>query len=304
MKHHTNVARHILKVLGAAAVAVVLFACSPQKAVAQLPEQNVITPDTVSVVVEEILPDTIIMEEEIPMPVSREVKQLALDSISAPYNNWETATISGKFKMGGLPLSPSVRIYMKRDSSIFISLRAPLVGEVGRAEIADGRMLLVNKMNKTYVDESISKALAYYPGGVSDLQNLLLGRIIIPGFGLLSPDMAGSVDIYSEKDGTLTLIPQQDAMIPGFNYGYTINRNWLTEVLMVLPLNKPDVAVTLNYTHFNKGYDLEFVYQSEKRNYRATLELDPPKWEGQGFDRIKINSSYTQLSLDKFYKSF
>lgn len=97
--------------------------------------------------------------------VDADERLLAVDSITASWEAWTSVGISGKFRMAGLPLSPSVKIYMVRDSSIFISLRAPLVGEVGRAEIADSTLLVVNKMNKTYVEEPIARALAYYPGG-------------------------------------------------------------------------------------------------------------------------------------------
>jgi hypothetical protein len=237
-------------------------------------------------------------------PVADEVKSVVVDSITSRWNDWETASISGKFRMAGLPLSPSVKIYMERDSSVFISLRAPLMGEVGRAEITDSAILVVNKMNKTYVEESLDKALAYYPGGISDIQDLLLGRIPIAGFGTLSHEIERVVDVYAEEDGTATLVVNGEAEIPGFNYGFVIDSGFFPAALMVIPEAHPDVAVTLTYEYFVNGYDLTFTYQSEKRNYRGTLELDPPDWTGGSFDPIKLNSKYTRLDFDKFMKSF
>lgn len=236
--------------------------------------------------------------------VDADERLLAVDSITASWEAWTSVGISGKFRMAGLPLSPSVKIYMVRDSSIFISLRAPLVGEVGRAEIADSTLLVVNKINKTYVEEPIARALAYYPGGVSDLQDLILGRVVIPGFGLLSRELADKVEIYAEADGSSTLVATKESAIPGFNYGYMISPRWLTGALMVLPVDKPDVSVVLSYEYFEKGYDLDFVYQSDKRNYTARLELGRPEYDAKGFDRIKLNSGFTKLPFDKFIKSF
>lgn len=229
---------------------------------------------------------------------------MAIDSIANRWNDWETLSISGKFKMAGLPLSPSVKIFMEKDSSIFISLRAPLMGEVGRAEIADSTLRIVNKMSKTYIEEPISKALDYYPGGVADLQNLLLGRAVIAGYGLLSPELGEIVELYAEEDGSQTLIAADVARLEEFNYGYSITPDFLIQALMVLPVNKPDVAVTLAYTYYEKGYDMEFVYQSEKRNYRATLELDEPQYEGGEMTPIKINDRYRRLDFGDFMKSF
>lgn len=231
-------------------------------------------------------------------------KSLAIDSITASWQEWETVALSGKFKMEGLPLSPSVKIFMVRDSAILISLRAPFVGEVGRAEIVDSTLLVVNKMNKTYVEEPISKALAYYPGGVSDIQDLLLGRVVVPGYGILNSGIAQMVEIYPEDDGTSTLIATKETAVPGFNYGYIITPGWLTGALMVLPVARPDVAVVLSYEYFEKGYDIDFMYQSDERSHRALLDLGLPDFGAKGFDSIKLGSGYTQLPFDKFIKSF
>lgn len=230
--------------------------------------------------------------------------KMVIDSISSRWGDWDKVSISGKFKMAGLPLSPSVKVYMQRDSSIFISLRAPLMGEVGRAEVIDSTLLIVNKMNKTYVEEPIEKALAYYPGGISDLQNLLLGRAVMPGYGPLSPDIAEIAELYGEEDGSTTLIATEEARLEGFNYGYSFTPDCLLQALMVLPLDHPDVAVTLSYEYYEKGYDMEFVYQSEKRNYRATLELNEPDTDGNPMNPIKIGNNFKKLDLADFWKSF
>ncbi len=237
-------------------------------------------------------------------PLTPEQRSEVIDSVSSRWNDWQTVSISGKFKMAGLPLSPSMKIYMERDSSVLISLRAPLMGEVGRAEIVGDTILVVNKMNKTYVEEPIEKTLAYYPGGISDIQDLLLGRIVVPGYGTLSPELADMMEIYASGEGTAAVVPCEAAMLPGFNYGYIVDADWLTDTLMVVPLEKPGVVVTLAYEYFAKGYDIEFAYESEKKNYRAVLELDEPQWDGKGFDRIKLASKYKKLPFDKFIKSF
>lgn len=122
-----------------------------------------------------------------------------IDSITSRWLPWNSVSISGKLKMAGLPVSPSMKIYMKRDSALFISLRAPFMGEVGRAEILGDTIMVVNKMKKTYVKESIEKALDHYPGGLADLQDLILGRIVIPGKGLLESGHSPQLEIYEGK---------------------------------------------------------------------------------------------------------
>lgn len=237
-------------------------------------------------------------------PVPPESKQAVVDSIISPWQPWTKVAINGKLKMPGLPLSPNVKIFMECDSSIFISLRAPFVGEVGRAEITDTTLLVVNKMKKVYVEQPIREALAAYPGGLSDIQNLILGRVSLPGLGVLSHEVEEDVEIYQALDGSMSLVVEEESSIPGFNYGYVIDNEFCPVTLLVLPERTPDVAVRLDYEYFDKGYDLSLLYKSETKNYQATLELDDPVWEGNPFDRIKLNSKFRKVDLKEFLKSF
>lgn len=236
-------------------------------------------------------------------PVTPEERSAVVDSIISVWNDWHEVTLNGKLKMAGLPVSPSVRIIMQRDSSIFISVRAPFVGEVGRAEINDSSVLVVNKMKKVYMEESLEKVMSFYPGTIADLQNIFLGRVALPGLGLLSHDVEESLDIYSEPDTTYSLVVSEEAAIPGVNYGYVFDSGFWPVALLVLPDSNPDISVTLSYEYFEKGYDLSLFYRSEKKNIQATLEFDTPEWSARSFDRISLNSKYRKVELTDFLKS-
>lgn len=237
-------------------------------------------------------------------PLGKKDKKNKVEAITTPWNSWTTAGISGKFRMSGLPLSPSVKIFMERDSSIMISLRAPLMGEVGRAEIDSDSILVVNKMRKTYVKESISAALAHYPGTLSDLQNILLARVVVPGFGLLDADIAGNVDLFELEGEQTTILPGEKAAVEGFDYGWLIDSSSRPCALVVVPAAKPDVNVGISFVYPGKGYDLNIIYNSPKRNYSGTLELGEPNWNGNPISPIKINNSYRKMNFEQFIKSF
>lgn len=236
--------------------------------------------------------------------VDSEKKVEIVDSISSGWDDWSEVSISGKLKMDGLPLSPSVKIFMERDSSVVISLRAPLMGEVGRAEIYSDTLLVVNKMKKTYVKESLEQAFAYYPGTLSDVQNLLLGRVVIPGEGLLGREIASSIELFPEEDDKYSLIPGEGHELDGFNYGYLIDGSARPEILLVIPTSNPDINVSLTYDYFPKGYDLTVLYQTSDKSHGGTLELDAPVWGGNPIDPIKLNNRYTRLNISDFIKSF
>lgn len=236
-------------------------------------------------------------------PLASDERHAVVDSIISGWNDWNDVTLKGKLKMAGLPVTPSVKIFMQRDSSIFISIRAPFVGEVGRAEITDSTLLVVNKMKKTYIEESLEKVMSFYPGTIADLQNIFLGRVALPGLGTLSHEVEDSLDIYSEDDTTYSLVVNEEMAIPGVNYGYVFDNGFWPIALLVLPESNPDLSVTLTYEYFENGYDMAFLYRSDKKNVQATLEFDLPDWESKPFDRISLNSKYRKLELTDFLKS-
>ncbi|MDE7349765.1 MAG: DUF4292 domain-containing protein, partial [Muribaculaceae bacterium] len=230
-------------------------------------------------------------------------KRAVIDSLAIAWQPWESVAVNGKLKMAGLPLSPSLKMYMERDRSIMISLRAPFVGEAGRVEIVNDTLLVVNKLNKIYMEEPISKALSYYPGTLSDLQNLLLGRIVIPGVGMLEHGMAEAVDIYGGSDGACTIVAAEGNMLPGFMYGYSVDPMEGMMRMDVLPESLPSTQLIIDYIFFDRGYDMTLKYLSPKKNYQADIQWDEPTWNAAPFDRIKLGGKYRRVDIEGFMKS-
>ena len=69
-----------------------------------------------------------------PVRLDEKAERKAAAKITAYYDDWKTVTLSGKLHIDGLPISPSAKIYMERGKKLVISLRAPLLGEVGTLE--------------------------------------------------------------------------------------------------------------------------------------------------------------------------
>ncbi|MDE5875873.1 MAG: DUF4292 domain-containing protein [Muribaculaceae bacterium] len=237
-----------------------------------------------------------------PSPLEKKEGKKVVEAVSSLYDKWETVELSGKLKMDMLPLSPSVKIFMQRDSVIRLSLRAPLLGEVGRAEICNDSVLVVNKMKKTYVKESLKSVLAAYPGTISDLQDILLGRVVIPGCGLLSDKSWKDVEVFQEEEAGFSLYPADHNRIEGVDYGYLIDSAFRTKALAILP--KENVIAGVAYEFPDEGEVLTFTYQTDKRTITAELRLDREQWGVKGFEPVKINSRYRKLSFKDFLKSF
>ena len=218
------------------------------------------------------------------------------------YQPWDVVTLQGKLKMQGLPLSPSLKIFMKRDSLISISVSAPLVGEAARIVIDNDSVVAVNKMNKTYVQEGVADFLKYYPGGISDVQDLLLGRFFLPGFDVMEDDLDSLVEIFYE-DNQFNVVPVGPAVIPGVDYGFVIDDQFNPLMLVILPESRPDIQIAAFYKYKLQGYDLEFDYQEGAKNYQIIMELKEPQWSGSEPKEIDLNKKFRRLSFYDFIKS-
>lgn len=248
-------------------------------------------------------------EYEVEEPVSIDTESVEMEDTTGvvlqvpEYQDWSEVSISGKLKMKGLPLSPTLKIFMQKDSSVSISVRAPFFGEVGRLEINPEEFLVINKMKKTYSHESLSDFLRYFPGTIRDVQELILGRIVLPGFGALSGENAELVDVIDYGDG-LYLVPDETIELEGADYGYMIDEQFMPLLLLIIPKERDDLSITLTYDFEKNGYSFSFAYNYDNRNLNATLELDNPRWGGEPMSPVKIDGKYTQLPLLDFMKSF
>lgn len=217
------------------------------------------------------------------------------------YESWERVSINGKLKMKGLPLSPSLRIFLQKDSLIDISVRAPLMGEVVRVTFSTDSVIGINKMNHTYTKQYIGDFLKFYPGGISEIQSLLLGRIVFPESGEFSFEMIKNLDIEPTEDG-FSIVPAENIRLSGIEYGYLVNYEFSPLVFMVIPENNRDAFASISYSYNQDGYDMLLQLADSSRSMNLTLELKYPKFEGEPFKPINVKK-YTQLSLGDFIRN-
>lgn len=178
------------------------------------------------------------------------------------------------------------------------------MGEVGRLEVYPEYFVAVNKMKKTYVEEPFERLEEFYPGNLGDLQNIFLGYVVLPGFGVLDSEEFELIDIYPDSEGQYSLIPIGIAELSQASYGYLLNNDLSTAALLIIPVINPTINVMFAFNYYSKGYDITLDYVEGERGLSASLELDLPKWGGDAIEPIKLNKKYTQLSLDQFMKAF
>lgn len=254
--------------------------------------------------------DSITLEEITEIPI--EESEILTDSIESYelvvpiYDNWEVATIQGKLKMKGLPVSPSLKIFMKRDSLISVSVRAPFVGEAGRLDITPDTLIAVNKLKNTYLKEKLNlsdKLLGIGERGLSinDFQDLILGRFFIPGFDLEETELEEIADIYPEED-LFNIVPKGKAEIEGLKYGYTVDSECNPLLLMILPQFRDDIELSINYTYNLQGYNIDIQYVENSHLFEIIMELKDAQFSGETPKPIEIGKKYKEVSLGEFLR--
>ncbi|MCH5224995.1 MAG: DUF4292 domain-containing protein [Muribaculaceae bacterium] len=228
--------------------------------------------------------------------------------VASPYNfpvyePWRVASLKGKLKMQGLPISPSVKIFMKKDSLISLSLSAPFVGEAGRLELTPDSVTVVNKMKKTFVKEGYRQwmdKIGYGMLGISEVQNLLLARFFLPGINLDEVEIDDVVEVFNEGQ-QLNVVPKGIAELPGIKYGFVVDNLFNPVMLVVIPSDSPDTEVDAIYTPSLDGYNIDINYIDSVKNMGIRLDLKNPEWSGEAPKPIDLRK-YRQLSFPDFMK--
>ena len=230
-----------------------------------------------------------------------EPESVAPGDIVALYDEWHDVEFSGKLSMEKLPVSPTVKIYMVRDSLIQISARVPLMGEIGRVTLTPGRLLLVNKYKKTYCEENAVNLMEMYPSAIADLQSLLLARVVIFGQGQLGPENAESVEVQEMDNGNYIIIPHTDAGVVPFNYGYVVSPSMRTLATLLNVAGK--ASLELQYAYKNRGMQIDALYDNMKgKKTRVQLDFNSVKWGGREMPPVKTGG-YRKLGLKEFFQN-
>ena len=241
-----------------------------------------------------------------------------VDTIIGNYNAWETVELNGKLRMDKLPLSPSVRMFMRNGEEISISVRASFLGEVGRIRIWGDSILAVNKMKRVYALESLEKIKSFYPSVISEVQSLLLGRVVVFGYGELAQTNRQIVDIYeliSETEKNKSVMELADTMwsiensidvggIGDIDYRYDLFKDGRINEFIV-GLYDHDISLGMDFRYSGNKTAMQIKLQDgEKEKFNATMEFDKPVWNASPMAPLKLNSKYNRVAISQFLKSF
>lgn len=217
------------------------------------------------------------------------------------YSEWNNVTFNGKIKSDRLPVSPTVKIYAERGRLIQISLRAPFLGEIGRVEVNTDSCLLVNKWKKTYCLESMNNILTMYPDAISDIQSLLLGRVVFPGSGELCMDNIDQVDFRRADGSEWLLLPVRQPGEGQLKYGYVVLDNGRTSAFFAM-LEGREENMEIKYTYPGNSMYMDVKVDIGNKEYAARIDYSSVRWGGKPMDEVRL-TGYARLGIYDFIKS-
>lgn len=130
------------------------------------------------------------------------------DGIVERNPSWEALQLPFTLRLSG---SQNVSVggvaTFQRDRSVNLSMRFMGI-EVAVADISDTAIVVCDKYNKRYLDVDISSVIGQLPLNISNLEDLLLGRVFLPGASSLAMSDSRSFEI--SKGTPMTLKPKVD----------------------------------------------------------------------------------------------
>lgn len=231
---------------------------------------------------------------------AKEASRIASE-IYGNYYDWNEVSLDGKVKMTGLPINPTAKVYMQRGKSVLISLRAPLVGEVGRIEIDNDTLRAYNKLKKTYCVEGISRYLDDAGATITDVQDLILARIFVLGSGTLAKTNTSKIEISSHPSTGWIVTPKQQPAKAV--YGYTVYSDGRLQLASVLS-DDGVCEADAEYNYDKNDTDIYLSLKVNGKKFALTLIYSSVNKKPKAIEPLQTNSKWERMSLSKFLKSF
>ena len=259
--------------------------------------------DSIAVCPDEAL-DESTQEANVSRLMTMEEVAVAADSIMANYDaDWSDLSMQGKLTFDGLPMSVSVKVYMKRGEAVILSARAPFLGEVARVEVNQDSIMLINKHSRTYNVQPLDGLDIDRKAYLSDLQDILLGQVAFPGYGRLTAENSFLPQWIALPTGEALIYPSSDLQTQGTEYGFVMDSGAWQLSSFVLMLQKAEVVIETKYLYGDKGWTLGLEINLPKKKLQGEVQLSYPEYEGVApMEFTVIGGKYRKVDFKQLMK--
>lgn len=228
---------------------------------------------------------------------------VAADSIMANYDtDWTDLSMQGKLSFDGLPMSVSVKVYMKRGESVILSARAPFFGEVARVEIDRDSLTIINKHTRCYNTQPLAGLDMDRKVYLTDLQDILLGQVAFPGHGRLTHDCSAMSKWMALPSSEVLLYPGVELQTPATEYGFVLDSEGWQLSSFVLMLLKTGTVIETSYAYGEKGWTLGIEISLPKKKTGGEVQLSYPDYDCSPMEFTQLGEKYRKVDLKQLMK--
>ena len=205
---------------------------------------------------------------------------------------------------GVTKVSGTLRI--KKGEVIQMSI-APLLGiEVARAEISPNGILVIDRMNKRYVEVSFAevKALAKADLDFHTLQALFLNELFLPGKDDLTVRDASSFKVEPEAEGIWLNVKRAKR----FGYHFLAEAPAALLKESYIGLNGSPYGLRWKYNDFRAlerkqfPVDMKLAFEGGKKSVKAALALSRLSTNGDWESHTEVSKKYEKVELEEILK--
>ncbi|MBQ2858550.1 MAG: DUF4292 domain-containing protein [Bacteroidaceae bacterium] len=205
---------------------------------------------------------------------------------------------------GATKVNGTLRI--KKGEVIQMSV-APFLGiEVARAEISPDGILVIDRMNKRYVEVSFAevKALAHADLDFHTLQALFLNELFLPGKGDLTARDASSFKIGQKAEGVLLSVKKAKR----FSYQFLTEAPEALLKESLIGLNGTPYVLRWKYADFRKlgqkqfPADMQLAFEGGKKPVKAAFALSRLSTDSDWEVRTEVSKKYEKVELEDILK--
>ncbi len=235
-------------------------------------------------------------------PLGNKEREELLKSVVKDYSNWGKMEIKGKLSTRLLPVKANVKIFMERNKALQFSFSAPFVGEAFRIDYTTDSVTIANKIKRVYTRFGTNHIDEVYPGFLSDLQSILLGRIAIMGKGDLSHRDFKNMLVYPDSVSMGYMVIPDARLQPELcSYGYSVTQDGELRS-MAISMNNTDNMFATEFQREGKALDLSLALSFNNRTTTAELALDAPKNGGKKMEPFKPNSKFKRVKIGEVFR--
>ncbi|MCM1491106.1 MAG: DUF4292 domain-containing protein [Muribaculum sp.] len=261
--------------------------------------------DTDTIAVDVLTEDVVVVDSVALQPetIMQDIVDEAVDAITHSYpDDWSQLSMQGKLSFEGLPINPSVKLYMKRGEVVIMSARAPIVGEVARLEICNDSITIINKHTRKYWSQQIQHQEKVGPDIISDIQDVMLGYVAYPGHGRMNSELAHISSWTVVPDNKIFIYPDTSMQFRSSEYGFIIDSDDYALSSFLLLLSGHDAVLETTYLYGEAGWTLGLTIETNKGSLGGQLQLSYPDYNPSPLDLTNAGEKFSRTDIKGILK--